>query len=59
MKAIAYNTADKTFAVVSTELAKAMLYTGNPHGFNRAVEFPDSGESFMRERMKANKYTEI
>lgn len=54
MKAIAFDTIKKTFAVVDPDTAKKMLYCGNPHGFNRATEFPDSGLAGMVEVMKAN-----
>ena len=58
MKAIAFSTKNKTYAVVEPALAQAMLFCGNPHGFNRATTFPDSGEQGMRRVMEANGYSE-
>ena len=36
------------------EIAKAMLFMGNPYGFNRAKEFPSSSVAQMREVMELN-----
>jgi hypothetical protein len=54
MTAIAYSTENKTFCITSPEIAKAMLFMGNPHGFNRATEFPSSSVNQMREVMELN-----
>lgn len=54
MTAIAYSTTRKTFAVVSPDLAKSMLFMGNPHHYDRATEFPDSAVSQMIEVFTAN-----
>jgi hypothetical protein len=54
MTAIAYSTENKTFAITSPEIAKAMLFMGNPYGFNRAKEFPSSSVAQMREVMELN-----
>lgn len=59
MIAIVYNTTEKTFSLVSTELARAMLFMGNPHGFNRAVTGPESGRNQMVSVMIENGFKKI
>ena len=57
--AIAYSTKDKTFCVTSVEIAQAMMFMGNEHGFNRIVIFPQSGVVQMRNAMLANGFSSI
>ena len=59
MTAIAYSTQNKTFCVTSPEIAKAMLYMGNPYGFNRANEFPSHSVAHMRDTMEANGFKQL
>jgi hypothetical protein len=58
MKSIIYSTQSKTFSVVSPELAQAMLACGNPHGYNRACDFPASSLQHMKNVFAANGYTD-
>ena len=59
MAAIAYSTKNKTFCVTSEEIAQAMLFMGNPYGFNRAKTFPQSSVATMSDVMKANGFKSI
>jgi len=54
MNAIVFNPQTKIFAVVSADLAKAMIFMGNNEGFNRATEFPASSTEHMTSVFIAN-----
>ena len=53
-QAIAYSTKNKTYCITSIEIAQAMLFMGNPHGFNRATTFPASSSNQMASVMESN-----
>jgi len=53
-QAIAYSTKNKTYCITSIETAQAMLFMGNPYGFNRATTFPASSANQMASVMESN-----
>jgi len=59
MLAIAYSTTNKTFAIVSQDLARAMIFMGNPHGFDRAKNLKNSEKKQFLGILAENKYKEL
>ena len=52
-----YNSASKTFALTSADVARAMIFQGNPYGHNRGKGFKT--ESAARSAMLALGFKEV
>lgn len=57
MNSATYSPAKKTFAITSANVARAMIFQGNPYGHNRAKGF--KSETAARSAMLALGYKEV
>lgn len=57
MNSATYSIVKKTFAITSSEVARAMIFQGNPYGHNRAKGF--KSEIAARSAMLSLGFTEV